>query len=160
MEYILAFPKAKLHRSPKLRFACFWLPFSTSWCVDNGDDSSASFLKSNDKDKLTKKCWQYFTQPFILAEILLSLKITKPFSIDTGNKMALIKIRLNLQKSQTSTKMTFAYLCSSSGSLLSFDELASTWVISWSSISCLAAIFSGLLESVITVLSDVRIWNS
>ena len=66
--------------------------------------------------------------------------------------MALIKIRLNLQKSQTSTKMTFAYLCSSSGSLLSFDELASTWVISWSSISCLAAIFSGLFESVITVL--------
>ena len=136
MEYILAFSKAKLHRSPKLRFACFWLPFSTSWCVDNGDDSSASFLKSNDKDKLTKKCWQYFTQPFILAEILLFLKITKPFLTDTGNKMALIKIRLNLLKSQKSTKIAFAYLCSSSGSFLSFDELAATWGISWSSISC------------------------
>ena len=43
--------------------------------------------------------------------------------------MALIKIRLNLQKSQTSTKMIFAYLCSSSGSLLSFDELSATCVI-------------------------------
>ena len=50
--------------------------------------------------------------------------------------MALIKIRLNLLKSQKSTKIAFAYLCSSSGSFLSFDELAATWGISWSSISC------------------------
>ena len=57
--------------------------------------------------------------------------------------MALIKIRLNLLKSQKSTKIAFAYLCSSSGSLLSFDELAATWVISSSSISCFAAIFLG-----------------
>ena len=71
-----------------------------------------------------------FQATFHLYRKYCCSEITKPFLTDTGNKMALIKIRLNLLKSQKSTKIAFAYLCSSSGSFLSFDELAATWGIS------------------------------